>query len=363
MKKYKVYILTLMAFAGLASCTSYTDELTDDAVTGGLLTEVTPLISYVVGNGDDFEYKASFTVFQGSVSTTKVDVYSSFTQINTAGDFIVGAEYEIISLGDADNLTDFTLIGAEENTLGTVFTATGAGSGSGKAQTITNEILLSTIDVPASPQHQTFNFSLTYPELIEGLFIAGVPLPAEDTGLNIGDSWNLRYVATTSNGNATVNADKTKISVSTRYAGNYKVLSSSQYWRIGVETVSTYGDWHGGERTVESVDATTYKFIDYAGPFFAVTNTHYFTIDSDLVVETPITYNGVAQLLNTFGVINCVDTPDLMTNACGVPGLQNTVVKDDVLGKDVIYRSYGYNTTTGAVGPREIYEVIEKVVD
>lgn len=47
----------------------------------------------------------------------------------TAGSFVVGVRYIIISIGT----TDFTLIGAASNTVGVVFVATGAGTGSGTA--------------------------------------------------------------------------------------------------------------------------------------------------------------------------------------------------------------------------------------
>lgn len=47
----------------------------------------------------------------------------------TAGNFVVGSSYTIISVGS----TNFMLIGAAANTVGTIFTATGIGSGSGYA--------------------------------------------------------------------------------------------------------------------------------------------------------------------------------------------------------------------------------------
>lgn len=47
-----------------------------------------------------------------------------------AGSFVIGEEYNIREVGD----TDFTLIGASQNTVNTVFTATGAGTGTGKAR-------------------------------------------------------------------------------------------------------------------------------------------------------------------------------------------------------------------------------------
>jgi hypothetical protein len=51
----------------------------------------------------------------------------------TAGSFVVGAEYTILTVGT----TSFTSIGASANTVGIVFTATGVGSGTGTATTNT----------------------------------------------------------------------------------------------------------------------------------------------------------------------------------------------------------------------------------
>ena len=49
----------------------------------------------------------------------------------TAGSFVIGVRYAIVSVGT----TDFTLIGAASNTVGVIFTATGVGSGTGTANT------------------------------------------------------------------------------------------------------------------------------------------------------------------------------------------------------------------------------------
>ncbi len=54
--------------------------------------------------------------------------------IVTAGSFIIGEEYKIVSLGN----TDFTLIGAASNNEGVVFTATGPGAGTGTASAQSN---------------------------------------------------------------------------------------------------------------------------------------------------------------------------------------------------------------------------------
>jgi len=53
------------------------------------------------------------------------------TGLITAGAFVVGNDYQIVSVGT----TDFTLIGASANTVGVIFTATGVGTGTGTAAT------------------------------------------------------------------------------------------------------------------------------------------------------------------------------------------------------------------------------------
>ena len=58
----------------------------------------------------------------------------------TAGDFVIGSSYNIVTVGD----TDFTLIGAATNTVGLTFTATGVGVGTGTASVETVPWILGT---------------------------------------------------------------------------------------------------------------------------------------------------------------------------------------------------------------------------
>jgi hypothetical protein len=62
---------------------------------------------------------------------------------DNAGTFVVGRLYVIESAGD----TDFTLIGAANSTVGTIFTATGAGTGTGTARRILIVSTVSTLPV------------------------------------------------------------------------------------------------------------------------------------------------------------------------------------------------------------------------
>jgi hypothetical protein len=306
MKKIS-YLFLMISVLGFFSCSdSNTDVLTGNKDEGGLLTVKNALVGYVVGNGDDYEYKTSISAFQGDVKVVSVDVYKQFTSVD--------------------------------------------GASSQKA-------LLATYTVPTNSQLVNLDLAFTYPQLISGLSVNGTPLSSDDASLSIGDSWTLTYVTTTDDGDVQENAKTTKVSVGTRFAGDYYVIQCD-YWRIGVIRPDVTGPFLGTKVTIESVNATTYRKLEYAGPFNG--NEFYFTIDPSDVVNVPTTYNGEVQLLNALPAINCTENPGDMTNACSVAGLQNVVTRDDVEGKDRIYMTYGYLAATGS---REFYEVLEKVVE
>ena len=72
-------------------------------------------------------------VFQISTTNYTLEQNPSSTgtgQETNAGSFVTATEYIITSAGD----TDFTAIGAADSNVGTILTATGAGSGTGKAR-------------------------------------------------------------------------------------------------------------------------------------------------------------------------------------------------------------------------------------
>jgi surface protein len=71
----------------------------------------------------------------GRMTYADNDVGASATFV-TAGSFVTGTTYVIETVGT----TNFTAIGAEANTVGTVFTATGAGSGDGTALPMTAQL-------------------------------------------------------------------------------------------------------------------------------------------------------------------------------------------------------------------------------
>jgi len=85
-----------------------------------------------------------FTVSGGSTTVTVTQ--NAHGYLTTAGAFTVGQQYKIVSVGS----TSFTSIGASANTVGTIFTATGAGTGSGTASIVWVSFA-GAIDVTAVP--------------------------------------------------------------------------------------------------------------------------------------------------------------------------------------------------------------------
>jgi len=93
--------------------------------------------------------------------------------LTNAGSFIVGQQYKIVSTGSGS--TNFTLIGAASNAIGTVFTATGVGTGSGTASNVWVAFLGATA---VNSTAVTFGFSGTvaFPTTPLGIGFYGHPL-------------------------------------------------------------------------------------------------------------------------------------------------------------------------------------------
>jgi len=86
-------------------------------------------------------------------------VFTSATQIISSGYFVIGQTYEITTVGT----TNFTLIGAASNDVGTVFIATGVGTGTGTAEqrSLGNVIYLETYYILSKPSATTVTLSQT----------------------------------------------------------------------------------------------------------------------------------------------------------------------------------------------------------
>jgi len=307
MKNIKKLFVLLFVIAIAFSCDDSStliddseDVLTGNAIVGGLVKVGNPLITYVVGSGND--YTASGTIQQGRVATTSVDVYKSFT----------------------DNFT-----GAKSN-----------------------RELLTTISVTSTNAGDiaSYSYSFSYSDLISGLSLDGSPLPTDDSDLNIGDFWTLEYVSTTSEGNVVKNANTTKVAVGTRYAGVYTVVDS-EYWNSG----SFLGNWNGTEVVIESVDASIYRHVGHA---YWDDQEYFFTVDNTTgyitVLQEDLEGNGA--LINTSPIMTCEGSYTYEMIPCDAT--TSVATPDDVNGKDQLEFTVGYFRGVGAT--REFYEKLVK---
>ena len=225
MKNIKLFTFVAAIVVALVSCEEKGDFLTENKNVGGLITPITKAITYVIGNGNTFEYDETLNINQsGALQVTKIYIYKSF--VSKKG-----------TIDEADDVTS-------------------------------NEVLFRTYDVPTNSQNVNIPFSVNYTQLIDGLSVSGLPISPLDTNLFIGDAFTLRYEQLRSDGK-TVESSRassaiTKLSIGTRLAGKYKTIQAL-YYRIGVP-FATETSWPA-EIIVESVDATNYKIVERFGFF------------------------------------------------------------------------------------------------
>ncbi len=322
MKNIKKYFIAVLTIGILFSCEKDSDSLTGNKNIGGLLTIQKRLVSYVIGDGTGTEYKNSFSSYQGEIKVTKVNIYKNFVDTN----------------GTAVETDDVK----------------------------SNEVLLRTIDVPTVDQFTKVEYGLTYLQLIQGLTVAGVPMSSDDTTLNIGDYFTLRYESITSDGKVVQNSlatASTKVAVGTRLAGTYRCLEGI-YYRIGVLNSGTSA-WPA-ETIIESVDATTYRVVNRFGLFGPSAtpppddNTWYFKVVGNTISYPAQEPDGsTAQTGNGQPFITCQSNPASFNPEVNC-GNSNFVILDNVNGgKDKLHMTFGYLSPSG---PRVFYQVLEKKI-
>jgi len=303
-------------------CDSEDDLVTENAKEGGLFEATNPSLNYVVGDGKSYAF--DFIIYQSpSIKTTSFDVYKSLYKGPVAWS----------DPNDTTHLTADSIPAAWSD-----------------------EILQETITVTTALTHSVSTTPLDFAALVAGLTIdvVGQEIPTSDADMRIGDYFYFRIVNTLDDGREVEQVTKPKLTVATRFAGAYK-CNFAEYYRLGVLTYST-ADWPAVTQ-IESVDAITYKVIEYFGAFSG--NTLYFQIDpATLVISYPLVWAGVEQTGNDYPIITCTDNPGDFIAAVHCDA-SNIVVKDDDEGKDKLYMTFGYRT--GA--PRVFYQVMEKIVE
>lgn len=317
MKNKLLYILAFLALIVPFACDNKDDVLTENALEGGLINPSTTSVNYVVGDGAAYSFDLVLNHGKTSQSAiSKVELYKSVFR---------GA----VAFSDPEK------------------------EGDSIPARWSNEILEETINIADSNTKNISATPLNYASLILDLLINGEALPASDGEMNIGDYFNFRIENTLGDGRVVEQAYDIKIAVSTRFAGKYR-LAEGAYWRIG--ELSDEGSYWPAETLIESVDAKTYKMNGLAA---WADNELYFQIEDDGSITYPEKWNGKAQILNGNPLITCLTNPSDMTHVhCDNT---NFIVKDDVDGKDRLVMSFGYYTSGS--GPREFYQVMEKIVE
>jgi hypothetical protein len=212
MKKLKLYSLALVLLAGFSfvSCSDdNNDTLSGDETVGGLINSASSAITYALTSSPTFVHNAKVTIFQGAVKTSSVEVYKQYTNL-------AGVKSE--------------------------------------------NVLLKTLTFATTEQMESANFTFTYNELIAGLTVNGVAMPASDADLSAGEFWTLTYVSTTSEGKKHLNTKTTKVNVAcvSDLAGNYSTSTS----RVGTTTIYTFAS-----ETFDLVGDGQYN-TSYVGPYY-----------------------------------------------------------------------------------------------
>lgn len=297
-------MLLLMA---AVSCNESEDLITADAQEGGLVTTAGSSFAYVVGSGDSYSFKL-FVYQTERVKTTSIKLYKSF-------------------FSTSDTLWS-------------------------------NEVLQETISVTETKNHYVESTPLDYAALAAGLQIGGADLPASDGGLSIGDYFKFRVEVVTDQGGEFEQSYNITYTVSTRYAGNYKVLQGL-YYRIGVDQGPM---WNDEVIVIKSIDAITYQWVDWGELSGWAGNTLFFQIDGEGNITYPLEWPaGTAQTLNGQPLICLERNAGDLTSVSPFTTTPDVVIDDDVAGKDQLIMVYGYYT--GGSGPREFLHHLQKVVD
>ena len=318
-KKLSILFLALVTFIACNDDQLNVDNPDGNITGGGLLDVKNTAMNYVVGNPGP--YAATVRVFQGEAKTTSIRIAKTFYTSKLVYNTETEEDDKVVLV--SNTIEDFR-----------------------------------TITISDTDQNSFFSYEFTFTELIDGLTIEGAPLSSNDGDYTIGDYWELEYFVTNSNGEFK-NYSTTQATVSTRFAGTYKVLKG-EYFRLS-EDNGGGAFWNGDEVTIKSIDAITYQWAEWGILSGWTDNVLYFQIDPvTLEITFPEDWNGVAQILNDQPLI----TP--MTNALDLSNvIPKTMTPNQAVlnadGADTLDMVYGYYT--GGSGPREFYHYLEKVVD
>ena len=306
------YLFSLILISGfIVSCNKDNDSTinyetgANVAIPESYLQVSTPVISF---QGGIPNYTYAYNVVKGVRNVTKVNIYKVFSDPKTGG--------------------------------------------------VSNKALFMSDDI-GNDVRTSVSRTFTYADLRSGLQVNGSDLPSSDTQVNIGASWKLNFTGVLSSGEEIPLKGSMVVAVLSPYAGLYRVVES-EYFRIGVFST----DWNGETRFIGSVDETTYSYNDYWGVFNWTGNSFRFKIDPTTnKITAPILVNGA--LFSGSRAMSCPDDANLFISSSTYNCDNMNVLEKDPAnpassaGKHKIKLIYGY--FTNGSGPREFYEVLEKI--
>ena len=305
------------------------------------------------------------------------DVVWESTQTVTAGSFIIGRLYTILTLGT----TNFTLIGAASNTVGVTFVATGIGTGTGTATTYNNGpdfLLENWTRVPAG--------QLSGIDRTMGYYVPGVNEPGLDLPLLIDGTdypgvqvFGKDYVSTNTI-DATYASSFTDLYLGTRYTdinvdgGKYigpyeghapeELVNGSEFDTVDIRVYTRPGsDWS----LYDGVPGEDGHGFQIASRRYPVTNASNTVLDFSGIEENPVYLEvsnittGVDLALNINYTINWVNKTVTMINSISNGDVLNISAYELGGGSQLYRENYIGDDTDFVIIPvnvDEIYNIV-----
>jgi hypothetical protein len=211
----------------------------------------------------------------GSGQTGIIDAYNNGTKVATilkelddvtAGSFVNGVKYRIISLGT----TNFTLIGALTNTPGTIFTASGAGTGTGVALELASGwdhlVAGTTIVTPDASSTYIIEPALTFTSPAYSSTLVTGPAAAAYDVLKYTEQFQTFLAASGTTSGSGIDAEFNVIKKGLKYIV-FKSSGGTGYERL--DTVTILGSTLGGVDTANDIVITITAINNSTGEILA----------------------------------------------------------------------------------------------
>lgn len=212
-----------------------------------------------------------------------------------------------------------------------------------------------------SPGYLTFN--VTFKELAKATMLNNLPIDTIDSELKSGFKWKLTYKAIMQDGrivqldNKETVFENLKLLDDISIAGTYDIVEK-KYFRIGVLRNDLDANWDDMV-TITAINSKTFVLGTKIGPFEDAGNVVFSFLDEGNINTYNIkyykSYVGFSLddlLLNEQPPLYCPEDGENLINVGACASGTNTLVRGT---KDTLIMSFGYNATSGDIGPREFY--------